>query len=82
MHKTEDGQYSQYNRIPGDLNMITVYLMLYHTCYNNSLTKLCNMRETASTGYGTFYNLSVESDTCTVTTPYTCYMRAFEAVLV
>lgn len=49
------------------------------TCSGGTITKLCNLRNTSATAYGTFYNLEITSDICTVTAPYNCFMHSFEA---
>lgn len=49
------------------------------TCTGGTLTKLCNLKDANATAYGTFYNLTVDSSSCTVTSPAACLMRSFEA---
>lgn len=70
-------------------------LLFYHTgsaqAYNRldgatatggTITKLCNLRNTSGTAYGTFYNLEITSTSCVVTAPnnYSCFAQVFEAV--
>lgn len=47
------------------------------TCSGGTLTKINNMRSVNATGYGTYYNLNVTSNTCTITAPYTCFYQVF-----
>ena len=61
------GSATAYNRLDGA------------TATGGTISKLCNLRNQNATGYGTFYNLEVTSDTCTITAPYTCFYQVFEA---
>lgn len=59
------GSATAYNRLDGA------------TASGGTIHKLCNLRSTNATAYGTFYNLSVTSDSCTLTAPYNCFWQVF-----
>lgn len=49
------------------------------TIEGGTISKLSNLRSLNTTTYGTFYNVSVTSDSCTITAPYACLWQVFEA---
>ena len=50
------------------------------TATGGTISKLCNLRNTSATGYGTFYNLSITSNECIITAPnnYSCFYQVFD----
>ena len=49
------------------------------TCSGGTLTKLCNLSSSNIQAAGTFFNLEVSSNTCTITLPTNGYVQVFEA---
>ena len=49
------------------------------TASGGTISKINNLRTMNTTTYGTFFNLSVTSNSCTLTAPYACLWQVFEA---